>query len=116
MTGSGPSSAGATAWRIGVLLNELLTNAYKYAYPQGAEGEVQVRGSRTADGRYRLEVADFGRGLPPGFDMAKARHSLGMRVISSLAAQLGGEVDAASTTPGARFTLTFPLAARRNGG
>jgi two-component sensor histidine kinase len=96
------------------LLNELLTNAYKHAYPEEAKGEVRVQGSRAADGRYRLEVADFGRGLPPGFDIAKSRNSLGTRVIASLTAQLDGELDAASTTPGARFTLTFPLKSRHD--
>jgi PAS domain S-box-containing protein len=94
---------------IGLLLNELLTNAYKYAYPEGAGGEVRVEGARTEDGRYRLEVADFGRGLPAGFDVAKARDSLGMRVIASLAVRLEGELSADSGGPGARFILTFPL-------
>ena len=43
-----------------------------------------------------------------------SRNSLGTRVITSLAAQLDGELDAASTTPGARFTLTFPLKSRHD--
>ncbi|MFC3078346.1 PAS domain-containing protein [Phenylobacterium terrae] len=94
---------------VGLLLNELLTNAYKYAYPEGAAGEVRVRGALAGDGRYRLEVADFGRGLPPDFDIASASRSLGMRVITSMAAQLDGRIEAASASPGARFTLTFPL-------
>jgi PAS domain S-box-containing protein len=98
---------------MGLLLNELLTNAYKYAYPEGAEGEVRVDGARIEDNRYRLEVADFGRGLPPGFDIAKARDSLGTRVITSLSAQLEGELGTDSAGPGARFILTFPLKARR---
>jgi PAS domain S-box-containing protein len=94
---------------LGLLLNELLTNAYKYAYPEGAGGEVRVGGTREPDGRYRLEVADSGAGLPPGFDLAAARDSLGMKVITSLSAQLGGELTAGSAEPGARFTLVFPL-------
>jgi PAS domain S-box-containing protein len=95
---------------IGMLLNELLTNAYKYAYAEGAEGEVRVRGAHAPDSRYCLEVADFGQGLPAGFDIAAARHSLGMRVITSLCAQMDGEL-AVSSGAGARFTLTFPLKA-----
>jgi len=81
---------------------------HKYAYPEGREGEVQVRGAATGDGRYRLEVADAGRGLPAGFDLTKTSGSLGMRVITSLAKQLDGEL-IADMGPGARFTLTFPL-------
>lgn len=98
---------------IGLLLNELLTNAYKYAYPEDVGGEVRVKGTLTGEDRYRLEVADFGRGLPAGFDLTKARGSLGTRVITSLATQLDGELAADSTQPGARFILTFPL--RRDG-
>jgi two-component sensor histidine kinase len=91
------------------MVNELLTNAYKYAYAEGAEGEVRVIGACEPGGRYRLEVADSGVGLPPGFDLAKSRDSLGMKVITALAAQLGGELTAGSAEPGARFTLVFPL-------
>ena len=97
---------------IGLFINELLTNAYKYAYPEGREGEVLLRGALEPDARYRLEVSDAGRGLPSGFDLAKSRESLGMRVITSLAAQLGGALTAGSANPGARFTLVFPLKGR----
>ncbi|NEX93801.1 histidine kinase dimerization/phosphoacceptor domain -containing protein, partial [Caulobacter sp. 17J65-9] len=96
---------------LGLLVNELLTNAYKYAYPEGEGGEVQVKGAAAPGGRYRLEVSDRGRGLPADFDLAGTRESLGMRVVTSLAAQLGGELTADSAEPGARFTLEFPLGA-----
>ncbi|ACL61415.1 sensor histidine kinase [Methylobacterium nodulans] len=96
---------------LGLFVNELLTNAYKYAYPAGEEGEVRVLGTNLPDGRYRLEVSDAGRGLPPGFDLAKSRESLGMRVITRLAAQLGGELTAGAAEPGARFILVFLLRA-----
>jgi two-component sensor histidine kinase len=95
---------------LGLLVNELLTNAYKYAYPDG-EGGVRVTGTREPGQRYRLEVADSGVGLPADFDFAKARESLGMKVVTTLAAQLRGELMASSADPGARFTLVFPLEA-----
>jgi PAS domain S-box-containing protein len=94
---------------VGLLLNELLTNAYKYAYPENVSGEVRVEGVNMTDGRYRLDVVDFGCGLPPGFDLAKSRESLGMRVITSLAKQLDGHIEATSAASGARFTLIFPV-------
>jgi two-component sensor histidine kinase len=97
---------------IGLFLNELLTNAYKYAYPEGAEGEIRVQGVRSGDDRYQLEVTDFGKGLPADFDIAKSRSSLGMRMITSLAAQLGGELKVHAMHPGTRFALTFPLRTR----
>lgn len=95
---------------LGLFVNELLTNAYKHAYPQGEEGEVRVLGVREPDGCYRLEVSDSGRGLPAGFDLAKDSGSLGMRVITSLASQLGGHLTVGAAGPGARFALVFPLA------
>jgi PAS domain S-box-containing protein len=94
---------------IGVLVNELLTNAYKYAYPEGAEGEVRLSGTRAAEDRYRLEVADRGVGLPTGFDLARTGNSLGLRVITSLAAQLRGDLTVGSAEPGARFAIEFPI-------
>ena len=107
-----PAIVGADmAVPLGLFVNELLTNAYKHAYPEGEEGEVRVLGTNIPKGRYRLDVSDAGRGLPPGFDLAKARDSLGLKVITSLAAQLGGELAVASCEPGARFTLVFPLQA-----
>ena len=104
-----PASVGPElAVPVGLLVNELLTNAYKYAYPEDEEGEVLVLGTRKPDGRYRLEVADFGRGLPADFDLGKTG-SLGMRVVTGLVSQLGGELTVGSGRPGARFSLEFPL-------
>jgi PAS domain S-box-containing protein len=104
-----PATVGADlAVPLGVLLNELLTNAFKHAYPDGQGGEVRLRGTLQPDGRYRLEVRDFGRGLPAGFDPSMRRKSLGMRVITGLAAQLGGQLIAGSAGPGARFCVVFP--------
>lgn len=93
---------------IGLLVNELVTNAYKYAYPNEAEGEVRIVGSIDGN-RYSIEVADFGRGLPPDFDMSKAGVSLGMRVVSTLAKQLDADITATAASPGARFVIDFPL-------
>jgi two-component sensor histidine kinase len=94
---------------VGLLVNELVTNAYKYAYPTGGEGEVRIRGPRQGEERYSIEVADSGQGLPPEFDMNRAGASLGMRVISTLAKQLDGELTVGSAGPGARFVVYFPL-------
>ncbi|MBO9621439.1 MAG: PAS domain-containing protein [Sphingomonas sp.] len=101
---------------VGLFVNELVTNAYKHAYPPGEEGEVRILGRRLSGGRYRLEVSDSGRGLPEGFNLDRARSSLGIRVITSLARQLGGELEAGSANPGARFTLVFTLKSPRTGG
>jgi PAS domain S-box-containing protein len=94
---------------IGLFVNELVTNAYKYAYADEEKGEVRITGAHAAEGQYRIDVADCGRGLPADFDLGKTRGSLGMRVVTSLAQQLGGELRVAASPPGAHFTMTFPL-------
>lgn len=90
---------------LGLLANELVTNAFKYAYPDGF-GEVFVGIHKTAQGHLRLEVADRGIGLPEGFDGATSR-SLGMKVINSFSRQLGGRPTWEDAAPGTRFVLDF---------
>jgi PAS domain S-box-containing protein len=91
---------------VALVLNELVTNAFKHAYAEGQRGEVQVRLSRTFDGGISLKVRDFGRGLPEGFSLADRQASLGMKVIAALARQLEGSIEAEDAVPGARFVLT----------
>lgn len=88
---------------IGLLVNELVTNAAKH----GA-GRITVAFERVAGG-YALSVSDDGPGLPEGFDPAAAG-GLGMRVIASLLQQLGGELrfGKAEGLQGARFTVLLP--------
>lgn len=92
----------------GLILNELLTNSLKYAYPNGRAGEIVVGLSRS-ESRVTLRVADDGIGLPPGFDWEQAQ-SLGLRIVHILTAQLNGTMRY-KPGQGARFTLTFPAAA-----
>ncbi|HWK51261.1 MAG TPA: PAS domain-containing protein, partial [Steroidobacter sp.] len=66
---------------IGLLVNELVSNAYKHAYAPDSAGEVRITGRRTQKRCYELVVADAGRGVPGDFDLRKkSRSSLGMRV------------------------------------
>lgn len=93
---------------LGLLINELVTNAVKYAYP-GGTGVIEVT-AREIDGRLRVEVSDHGVGLPDGFDIDQPRHSLGFKVINGLLRQLQGHVAISSNQPtGARFTLILPI-------
>ncbi|KQT57082.1 histidine kinase [Methylobacterium sp. Leaf456] len=88
---------------LGLFVNELVTNAMKYAYPDG-QGEIRVEAYPRDDGGLTVAVADDGVGLPLGFDPTKARTSLGMRVINNLARQLDGEL-VLVPGKGARFEL-----------
>lgn len=89
---------------IGLIVNELVTNAAKH----GA-GRVHVD-CRTASEMIELTVTDDGPGLPKGFEIEAATQSLGMRVVTSLANQLGGRVQASGDDEGtgARFNVVLP--------
>ena len=94
---------------LGLFVNELVTNAIKYAYAAG-EGEIRVSIRAAAEGGLDLAVADDGAGLPPGFDPTAPRNaSLGMRIINSLARQLGGPLTVAPDVQGAQFSLRVAL-------
>ncbi len=102
---------------IGLLVNELVTNAIKYAYPEASHpqgGEIRVRTERDGD-RLLLTVRDDGIGLPAGFDIARTSRSLGMRVVSNLSRQLGATLDTPRDGAGAHFHLAVPLAGQGAG-
>jgi two-component sensor histidine kinase len=92
----------------GLLLNELVMNSVKHACHGRSACRVEVRLARRG-GDLVLSVEDDGPGLPPGFDM-NVSETLGMTLVSSLAAQLGGRVEAENTSAGALFRLIFPAA------
>ncbi len=92
---------------LALIVNELVGNAIKYAYLPGAPGDVEVSLTALPEGGRRLTVADHGRGLPPGFDIARA-DTLGMKVARAFAGQLKSKLRAESNAPGARFVLDLP--------
>ena len=95
---------------LGLLINEIVTNAAKHAYPD-ASGEIRVSGERRGDDLH-VEVSDHGIGLPKDFDIDQPRASLGFKVIKSLLAQLDGRIAVASNTPkGVTVQLDIPLEA-----
>ncbi|KHK02977.1 sensor histidine kinase [Desulfovibrio sp. TomC] len=91
---------------LGLVLNELITNAIKHAYGPGQSGEVQV-GARLEGDTIRVTVGDHGKGLPEGFSI-EGTESLGMQLVANLTRQLQGQVRA-ENAGGARFTLIFPV-------
>jgi PAS domain S-box-containing protein len=78
-----------SALPAGMILVELITNAYKYAFPEERGGEVVIRLESDRD-RVSLTVGDNGVGLPPGFDPCNTG-SFGWQLITNLTAQLDGE-------------------------
>lgn len=96
---------------MALLANELMTNAYKHAFPDGASGEITVNLRYAPEKAVILQISDNGIGMPSG----SGENSLGLELIRSFAAQLQGTlsfakpVDAAGTA----VTLTIHREARR---
>ncbi|MEZ5393341.1 MAG: histidine kinase dimerization/phosphoacceptor domain -containing protein [Bryobacterales bacterium] len=91
----------------GLILNELISNSLKHAFPDGREGTIEIRVERMHDGSAVLTVADDGVGLPPdvGFWSTK---TLGLRLVRSLVRQIDGEIDLAGP-PGAEYRIRFSV-------
>jgi two-component sensor histidine kinase len=88
---------------IGLIVNELVTNAVKYAFPGEAKGTVMVTLKRVP-GELRLTVADDGQGLDP----RRADSGLGGRLVDGFAQQLGGQVERKSDSRGTTVHLILP--------
>ena len=89
-----------------LIVNELITNAAKYAYPNGAGGNIWVKVARVGD-TVSISVRDEGAGLPPGFDRDKPK-GLGMRIITAFVKQLDGTLEINARQPGTEFVVTIP--------
>ena len=86
-----------TAVYCGFIVNEAITNAFKYAFPDGKIGKVEIALEKIGTKEYRLRVADNGS----GFDTSQERESLGLTIIQSLAIyQLSGEFSIDSSEEG----------------
>jgi len=90
---------------LGMIVNELVTNAIKYAYPDG-RGTIRVD-LEALDAEALLSIADEGAGLPD--DWEARTQSLGMRVVNALVRQVGGTLKV-ETGAGTRFEIRFAAA------
>jgi two-component sensor histidine kinase len=97
-----------------LILNELISNCLKHAFPAGRRGEIRVECGRDANGDCRLTVADNGIGWPKVVDVQTA-HSLGLRLVRTLANQLEGTLHVDSDG-GAKVELQFPTTGPRASG
>lgn len=104
-----------TAVPLGLIVNELVTNAYKHAFPGGRRGSICLCLQALDDGQLELSVTDDGIGVPGDFDLALA-NSLGLRLVRSLAEQLGSRlVHSAPGGHGSRFAIRFIPEMREHG-
>jgi two-component sensor histidine kinase len=93
----------------GLILNELITNALKHAFPNGRSGLIRVKArieAQNQDGRVELAVIDDGVGLPEDLDARKSK-SLGLQIVEILARQLRGTWEL-KREAGTVFRLSFP--------
>jgi two-component system, sensor histidine kinase PdtaS len=95
-----------TVFSIGILFNELLTNAMKYAFPARKTGTIQLS-STFREGKLTLIIHDDGIGLPADFKPA-TDGGFGLRLVYLLAEQLGG-IFTMETAEGTLCTLVVPL-------
>jgi two-component sensor histidine kinase len=91
---------------VGLILNELISNALKHAFPDARTGAIVIEG-RTDRGEVHLSVRDNGAGLPEGFEVEKTHGSLGLRIVSILVKQLKGSLSVARSN-GSVFRIRFP--------
>lgn len=90
---------------IGLIINELVTNAAKHAFPAGTPGEIEVVIARSG-GVIRLDVSDNGRGFDSRVD--RSGRGLGMRIVQSLVDDLAGELSR-QEGPGTTWRVEFPV-------
>ena len=95
----------------GLVVNELITNAFKHAFGPENHGEISIVLTCPRDGEVVLSVSDNGAGMPEDFDLS-GTSSLGLQLVSLLADQVGGSLTINRSHP-TRFTLRFPLRDRQ---
>lgn len=91
---------------LAVIVTELVTNACKYAYPQGRSGSIRVR-AVAVEGQLSVSVEDDGVGFPGGG--APQGTGLGTRIVHAMASNLGATLHHDRQHTGTRMTLTMPL-------
>lgn len=92
---------------LAIIVAELVTNAFKYAYAPGTRGEIMVSLQRENEAHVLLTVADRGRGLPENFETTSK--GLGMLVARSNARQLGTDLEIDRTPPGVKFSIRLRI-------
>ncbi|TRW25893.1 hypothetical protein FMM05_06630 [Flavobacterium zepuense] len=95
----------AQAVPLGLILNEAISNAIKYAFPNDAKGTINIELKEIETCKYMLRISDNGIGLSPGFE-TEERDSLGMNLMMGLTEQMDGSFNIASNN-GVVVTINF---------
>ncbi|MEA2052148.1 MAG: PAS domain S-box protein, partial [Euryarchaeota archaeon] len=97
-----------TAIPCGLIINELISNSLKYAFPDGQEGEIRIKLYASKDDTFTLIVCDNGIGLPEDLDFRNTE-SMGLQVVVALVEQLKGTI-ALDRSEGTAFKIVFKKA------
>lgn len=90
---------------VSLILNEVITNAIKYAFEERDAANIYINMHNIQDNKISLEVKDNGKGIPADFDIKNAS-SMGMRLVIGLVKQISGELNIANES-GTCFKITF---------
>ena len=94
---------------LGMMMNELVSNCLKHAFPEGRKGEIAIELKSGTGGSVMLSVADNGIGFPDGVDFRAVR-SMGMEMVITLVEQLEGSIEM-ERGGGTKFTVRFSIPA-----
>ncbi|MCK4910120.1 MAG: PAS domain S-box protein [Thermodesulfovibrionales bacterium] len=90
----------------GLIINELLSNAFKHAFDGIDSPEISISMAKAGDDNVSLTIRDNGTGLPEAFDISRSK-GLGLKLVLTLARQLDGKLEVTGLN-GTTFQLTFP--------
>jgi len=93
-----------TATPCGLIVNELVSNSIKHAFPAGREGEIRIE-ARSDNDKFTLIVSDNGVGFPKDLDFRNTK-TLGLQLVCTLTDQLGGSIEL-DRSSGTKFKITF---------
>ncbi|MCJ7499417.1 PAS domain S-box protein [bacterium] len=94
-----------TAIPCGLIVNEIVSNSLTHAFPDNGEGKIQIKLKLLDGEKFELTISDDGMGLPADLEISKTK-TLGLRLVSILAEQLGADLQV-EKGQGTAFRLTF---------
>jgi PAS domain S-box-containing protein len=93
---------------LGLVINELVSNSFKYAFEQDSNCKIDISLTKHDDKSLLLSIKDNGKGLPAEFDYENPE-SLGLQLVDILTKQINGKVDVKSSNKGTVFSIVFPM-------